>query len=138
MSVKCAKKGEGSGASGPAAKGEMHTFIDAKPAALVRQEAITAGERFALDCDGLFVFSSRNPSMMPGGCLLRTVRVEAGFCSEAEVKEARARDKVISVFEQDRAAEVDAQRKGLSLKVSRERAWVSQHQDRLPSTTTCS
>ena len=61
--VKCAKN-KGDGGEGKAKKGELHTYIDAKPAALVRQDAIAAGGRFALDCDGLYLFSSRAPATM--------------------------------------------------------------------------
>ena len=53
--------------------------------------------------------------MMPGGLLVRAVRVEAGYCDADAVREARARDKVDSAFEHARAAEVDAQRRALSL-----------------------
>ena len=52
---------------------------------------------------------------MPGGVVIRTLRLEVGATNDQQVKEQRARDKVLSMFEEEREAEVNFQRKGLSL-----------------------
>lgn len=60
ISVKCAAGGN---------KGEMRTWVDTEPGVVLKDEAITAEGRFAIDPEGLFLFSSAKPSMMPGAVL---------------------------------------------------------------------
>ena len=53
--------------------------------------------------------------MMPGNVSLRTVRVEQTFTNDKEVLANRARDKVISMLNEEKKRKVDQQRRGLSL-----------------------
>ena len=96
-------------------KGEMRTWVDTEPGVVLKDEGIVEEGRFALDPDSLFLFSSANAAMMPGGIAIRTVRVDANFSSDDDVKQNRARDKVISMFNEERQREINEQRKGLSL-----------------------
>jgi len=107
ISVKNVQEGKG--------KGEMKTWIDAKSCASIKQEALVVEGRFAIEPDGLYLFSSQKQTMMPGGIAIRSVRVESSCATDVEVKENRARDKVISMFNEEREAEVDQQRRGLAL-----------------------
>ena len=75
-------------------KGEMRTWIGTESAAVVREDSIVANERFALDSSALYLFSSGQSAMMPGGVAVRYVRVDRSFASDADVKANRARDKV--------------------------------------------
>lgn len=85
ISVRCAEGGQ---------SGEMRTWIDAEPGVILRDEAIVANERFAIDPNNLFLFSAGQLSMMPGNIAIRTVRVETSFMDDQKVKKLRARDKV--------------------------------------------
>jgi hypothetical protein len=106
ISVRCAEGGQ---------KGEMRTWIDTEPGVVLKDEAIVANERFAIDPVSLYLFSSGQASMMPGNVAVRTVRVECAFMTDKEVKAARAKDKVLSMFNEERAAELAEQQKNLSL-----------------------
>jgi len=53
--------------------------------------------------------------MMPGHVSLRTVRVERTFASDKSVLANRARDRVLSMLNEELKRKVDAQRRGLSL-----------------------
>lgn len=53
--------------------------------------------------------------MMPGNVLLRTVRVEQAVSTDESVLANRARDKFISMLNEERMRKVDTQRAGLSL-----------------------
>jgi hypothetical protein len=96
-------------------QGVVRTWVDSVPCATVRHEEIIKDGRFSIDPEQLFLFSSSKASMMPGGVSLRFVRVENGIKSNEDVRLHRARDKVISMFVEDRQKEIDEQRKGLSL-----------------------
>ncbi len=75
-------------------KGEMRTWIGTEAGVVLKEETIVANERFALDPDGLFLFSSAQAAMMPGKIAIRTVRIESKFSTDQDVKTNRARDKV--------------------------------------------
>ncbi len=75
-------------------KGEMRTWVNTDAGVVLKEESIVSGERFSIDPDGLFLFSSAQESMMPGNIAIRTVRVEQCFATDADVKSNRARDKV--------------------------------------------
>jgi hypothetical protein len=75
-------------------KGEMRTWIGTEAGVVLKEETIVANERFALDPDGLFFFSSAQAAMMPGNIAVRTIRVESKFSTDQDVKTNRARDKV--------------------------------------------
>jgi hypothetical protein len=109
ISVKCVKGGNKN------TKGELRTWVDAVPCSVVKHDSIVQEGRFSLDPASLYLFSSSSPNMMPGNIAVRTVRVQAGCVSGAEVKRDRAKDKIISMFNEERIAEVDLQRKGLAL-----------------------
>jgi hypothetical protein len=47
-------------------KGEMRTWIGTEPGVVLKEDTIVANERFTLDPENLFLFSSKQPSMMPG------------------------------------------------------------------------
>jgi len=102
-------------ASGEGKKGELRTWVDTVPGCVLKSEAVVAGGRFEVDLDGLFLFSSSDPNMMPGNVSLRTVRVEQSFTNDKLVLENRARDRVLSMLNEERRRKVDAQRRGLSL-----------------------
>ena len=106
IAVRCTGKNE---------KGELRTWVDAEPMCVLKDNQIMENGRFALDPDSLFLFSSARASMMPGGVSIRTLRVQMGFASDAMVKETRAVDKVISMFNERLERQVDEQRRGLSL-----------------------
>jgi len=97
------------------AKGELRTWIDTVPCAVIKHESLVNEGRFAISPDTLFLFSSGNSAMMPGGIAVRSIRIDKGPTNDAEVKTQRARDKVVSMFNEERKAEVDHQRKSLSL-----------------------
>ena len=99
----------------PGKKGEMRTWVDTEPGVVLKDEGIMAEGRFSIDPENLFLFSAANPAMMPGGLAIRTLRVDACFCSDQDVKQNRARDKIISVFNEERQREINKQRKGLAL-----------------------
>eukprot|EP01038_Epipyxis_sp_PR26KG_P004031 gene4031-5768_t len=107
VAVKCSDKQK--------EKGEMRTWVGSEAGVVLKEESITAGERFSLDPDNLYLFSSAQNGMMPGGILIRTVRVEKKFATDQDVKANRALDKVLSRFDEERKKEVEEQRKGLSL-----------------------
>ena len=96
-------------------KGEMLTYVDAVPGAVVKSEAISANGRFAIDPAAFFVFSSSQAAMMTRTIAVRTIRVEAKCSDDKDAKAGLARDRVLSMFNIEREREVDAQRKGLSL-----------------------
>ena len=75
-------------------KGEMRTWVGTEAGVVLKEESIVANERFALDPDGLYLFSSATAAMMPGNIAIRTVRVESCFFTDQDVKANRARDKV--------------------------------------------
>ena len=75
-------------------KGELRTWIGTEAGVVLREESLTANERFALDPDNLFLFSSSQSAMMPGNIAIRTLRVEKYFATDEDVKSGRARDKV--------------------------------------------
>jgi hypothetical protein len=75
-------------------KGEMRTWVGTEPGVVLKEESIVANERFALDPESLYLFSSAQASMMPGNIAIRTVRVDAVFCTDQDVMANRARDKV--------------------------------------------
>lgn len=87
VTVNCA------GSSGE--KGEMRTWIGTEAGVVLKEESIVANERFALDPDGLYLFSSAQAAMMPGNIAIRTIRIESKFSTDQDVKTNRARDKVI-------------------------------------------
>jgi hypothetical protein len=86
VSVKCVE--------GANEKGEMRTWVNTEAGAVLKEDLIIANERFALDPSGLFFFSSSQSGMMPGNIAVRTIRVEANFSTDENVKANRARDKV--------------------------------------------
>ncbi len=61
---------------------------------MLKEEAILQNERFALDADHLYLFSSSQMAMMPGNIAIRTVRIERTFATDRDVKANRAQDKV--------------------------------------------
>ena len=75
-------------------KGEMKTWVGTEPGIVLKEDTIVANERFAVDPDSFFLFSSAQTGMMPGKIAIRTVRIERAFASDKDVMEARARDKV--------------------------------------------
>ena len=79
-------------------KGEMRTWVNTESGVVLKEETIVSNERFAIDPDSFFVFSSAQASMMPGNIAIRTIRVEQVFSTDGDVKANRARDKVNCVF----------------------------------------
>jgi hypothetical protein len=75
-------------------KGEMRTWVGTEAGVVLKEDTIVANERFALDPDGLFLFSSAQAAMMPGNIAIRTVRIQQVFSTDRDVKANRARDKV--------------------------------------------
>lgn len=53
--------------------------------------------------------------MMARKVAIRTIRVELQVATDAQIRAALARDRVLSMFNQEREREIDAQRRGLSL-----------------------
>jgi hypothetical protein len=102
------------------AGGEMRTYIDTKPCCTISGDAVAAqwfkkNGRFALDAKALYLFSSGNEAMMPGSIAVRYVRVSSKFSSPEDVKSMRARDKIISMYNENVKDTIDQQRKGLVL-----------------------
>jgi hypothetical protein len=102
-------------AAGGTEKGDLRTWVDTAPGCVLKSEAIAVGGRFEVDLDGLFLFSSSDPAMMPGHVSLRTVRVERSFATDKTVLANRAKDRVLSMLNEELKRKVDAQRRGLSL-----------------------
>jgi len=96
-------------------KGEMRTWVGTEPGVILKEDSLTVNERFAIDPTSLYIFSSTQSAMMPGNIAVRTIRVERKFADDRYVKENRARDKLLSLFNEDRKKEIEEQRKGLSL-----------------------
>jgi hypothetical protein len=44
---------------------------------------------------------------------IRTIRVEMAFASDKDVRSNRARDKILSLFDEERKKEAEEQRKGM-------------------------
>ena len=95
-------------------QGHLKTWVNAKKAATIESEFVTAKGRYSIDPETFFLFGSQNNSMV-GGVSIRTVRVEAHFSTDEEVTANRARDKILSMYNEARRKEVKEQRKGLSL-----------------------
>jgi hypothetical protein len=96
-------------------KGEMRTWVGTEPGAVLKEEAFGCNDRFAIDPSSFFCFSSAQAPMMPGKIAIRTIRIENKALSNEDVKANRARDKLLSKFDEDRKKEAEEQRKGLSL-----------------------
>jgi hypothetical protein len=75
-------------------KGEMRTWVGVEPGVILKEETFTANERFAIDPENLYFFSSSQSSMMPGNIAIRMIRVDQKVSTDADVKSNRARDKV--------------------------------------------
>ncbi len=75
-------------------KGEIRTWVNTEPGVVLKEESIVANERFSIDPDNFFLFSSAQSGMMPGSIAIRTIRVEMTFASDKDVRSNRARDKV--------------------------------------------
>ena len=100
-------------ASQPNEKGELRTWVDTEPGCVLKSDELSVPSRFELDSEHLFLFSSTDAAMMPGNILLRTVRVEQRLSTDASVREDRARDKLISMLNEERMRKTDLQRAGL-------------------------
>lgn len=99
------------------AKGGMRTYVDSRPCATVEGDGgeFAAGGRYSIDADhGLLLFSSTVLASMPG-IAVRYVRVDKACAGEAQVMADRARDRVISMYNEKREQEIDEQRRGLVL-----------------------
>jgi hypothetical protein len=86
VTVKCTDKAN--------EKGEIRTWVNTESGVVLKEDAIVANERFSIDPDGFFVFSSAQSGMMPGNISIRTIRVEMTFSNDKDVRSNRARDKV--------------------------------------------
>lgn len=75
-------------------KGEIRTWVNTEPGVVLKEESIVANERFSIDPDNFFLFSSAQTGMMPGSIAIRTIRIEMTFASDKDVRSNRARDKV--------------------------------------------
>ena len=93
----------------------MRTWVDTHPGIMLKDEAFAHNDRFSIDPEGLFLFSSSQSTMMPGRIAIRTVRVELCFADDKYVNICRARDKLSNVFMEERIREAEQQREGLSL-----------------------
>jgi len=96
-------------------KGNVKTWVDGIPCATIFHEDISKDGRFAVDPSSLFLFSSKNHSMMPGNILVRHIRIESEVATNDTVLMNRARDQLISMFQEEQEEQIDEQRKGLSL-----------------------
>jgi hypothetical protein len=81
------------GSSG--APGEMRVWIDDHNAVCINEVEIAANERFALDSESFYLFSSEKASMMPGNIAIRYIRIENKSCSDREIKMNLSRNHVI-------------------------------------------
>jgi hypothetical protein len=63
----------------------------------LKEESITSNDRFAIDPESFFLFSSAQSSLMPGNIAIRTARVEMHFSTDLDVKSSRAMDKVMKL-----------------------------------------
>jgi hypothetical protein len=90
VSVKCVE--------GANEKGEMRTWVNTEAGAVLKEDLIVANERFAIDPSALYFFSSSQSSMMPGNIAVRTIRIDASFSTDENVKANRARDKVLVIL----------------------------------------
>ena len=96
----------------------MVTYVDSKTCAVVDGEGgeFSSKGRYAIDVDhGLFLFSSNDATAMPGAVAVRYVRVEKVAMDSMMVEADRSRDRVISMYNEQREAEIDEQRQGLVL-----------------------
>ncbi len=75
-------------------KGEMRTWVGVEPGVILKEEAFAANERFAIDPENLYFFSSAQSSMMPGNIAIRMIRIDQRISTDVDVKSFRARDKV--------------------------------------------
>jgi hypothetical protein len=98
-------------------KSGMHTYVDSKPCATVEGQGgeFAAAGRYSIDADhGLLLFSSTDMAAMPG-ISVRYVRVDKVCAEKKQVEEDRARDRVISMYNEMREAQINEQRQGLVL-----------------------
>ena len=93
----------------------MRTWVGTESGITLKDEAFAHNDRFSIDPEGLFLFSSSQSTMMPGKIAIRTVRVEQCFADDKYVMMCRARDKISNVFMEERVREAEQQREGLSL-----------------------
>ena len=87
----------------------MVTYVDSKTCAVVDGEGgeFSSKGRYAIDVDhGLFLFSSNDAAAMPGAVAVRYVRVEKVAMDSMTVEADRSRDRVISMYNEQREAEV--------------------------------
>jgi hypothetical protein len=75
-------------------KGEMRTWIGTESGIVVKEDAFSSDDRFAIDPDALYLFSSGQSAMMPGKISIRSIRVDAKFSTDLDVRANHARDKV--------------------------------------------
>eukprot|EP01043_Picozoa_sp_COSAG02_P069368 COSAG02_NODE_11855_length_1642_cov_1.685677_1_plen_504_part_10 len=98
-------------------KSGMHTYVDSKACAAVEGQGgeFASKGRYSIDADhGLLLFSSTDMASMPG-VAVRYVRVDKVCAGKKQVEQDRARDRVISMYNEMREAEIDEQRQGLIL-----------------------
>lgn len=99
----------------PNGKGELKTWVGTDAGVVLKEDAFTTNDRFAIDPSSFYAFSSAQSAMMPGKVAIRAIRIESKAFDDNDVKANRARDKLISRFDEDRKKEAEEQRKGLSL-----------------------
>jgi hypothetical protein len=90
----------------------MRTYVDSKPCATVEGEGgeFAARGRYSIDADhGLLLFSSTDSASMPG-IAVRYVRVDQACATPQQVAADRARDRVISMYNEKCEQEIDEQR----------------------------
>ena len=65
---------------------------------------------FSMDPIALYLFSSNEGSMMPGDISLRYVKVEEGASNDKYIKEMRAQDRILSMFNKEVQTKIDLQK----------------------------
>ena len=71
--------------------------------------------RFSIDAKAFYLFSSNDSNMMPGNVALRYVRIDTKYSKPEDIVEEHARDKIISMYNEELMDQINKQRKGLIL-----------------------
>jgi hypothetical protein len=96
-------------------KGEMSTYLNGTSCAKIKRKEIAQSDRFSLNENEMYLFSSSKVAMMGSTVAIRTVRIDSVCISKQQVKSLKAQDKILSMHNENRTKKIKEQRRGLAL-----------------------